>query len=439
MDLKSGLVRGVSATLALRIASMGLSWATAVTLARLLGVEGYGTYAFLISIITVLRLPATFGTPALLMRETSAARATQAWGRMRGAGLWALRFTLVTSVPVVLAIAAALVFFPARIPDNLEPALPWAAAMVVLLPLAGLRGGVLRGLKQVVWGHFPEQIVRPAFILLFLFLPLLWGQTLRRPDEAMIANVLATAVAWVVGVLLVMKFWPPEARGVKPEYESAAWRRSLLPLGLGNAMYLLDGEVAVLALGLVADEADVGLFKAAAQFAILAGLGYSVVNVNISPRIAAAWAKGDPAKIQATVTQGSRLSMLYALPVGLGLAALGGWGVPFVMGPGFEAAWPPLALLALGQVINAAFGSASAVLTMTRHEGCNTIAFAAGLALNVGLALLLAPLFGPSGAAGAVVASVTVRNLILWAYARRRLGIETGFWGTFGRPPAARG
>jgi O-antigen/teichoic acid export membrane protein len=439
MNLKSSLVRGASATLVMRVASMGLSWATAVVLARMLGVGGYGTYAFLISIITVLRLPATFGTPSLLMRETSAARATGRWGRMRGVSLWALRFSLVTSVPVVLAVAAALVFFPDKIPDNLEPSLPWAATLIVLLPLAGLRGGVLRGLKQVVWGHFPEQIVRPLFILLFVFLPFLWGQTTDRPQEAMIANALATAVAWFAGALLVMKYWPAEARGVTPEYDGKAWRKSLLPLGLGNAMYLLDGEVAVLALGLVATKADVGVFKAAGQFALLAGLGYSVVNVNISPRIAAAWAKDDMAKIQATVTQGSRLSMLYCLPVALGLAALGGWGVPFVMGPGFEGAWLPLSLLALGHVINAAFGSATSVLIMTKHEKFNTVAFAIGLAVNIGLTLLLTPMFGPAGAASAVVASVTARNLILWAWARRRLGIETGFWGTFGRPPAAQG
>lgn len=438
MDLKNNLVRGVSATLLLRFASMGLSWAASVTLARLLGVEGYGTYALLISIITVLRLPATFGAPALLMRETSAALATGGWGRMRGIGVWTLRFSMITSLPVVLVVTAAWLF-PRWTPANLAPSLPWVAAMIVLLPLADLRGGVLRGLGQVVWGHFPEQIVRPAVILLLVFLPLLWGHTISRPHEAMIANVLATGVAWAVGMLLVMRFWPAQARGVRPEYDAPAWRRSLLPLGLAYAMYQLDGEVAVLALGLVASETEVGVFKAATQFAVLAGLGYAVVTSNISPGIAAAWAKGDLSRIQATVTQGSRLSMLYALPVGGGLAALGGWGVPFVMGPGFEGAWLPLALLALGQVINAAFGSASAVLTMTRHEGGNTVAFAVGLALNVGLALLLAPAMGAVGAAWAVVASVTVRNLILWIYARRRLGIETGFWGTFGRPPAARG
>jgi len=434
MNLKDGLVRGASATMVVQVASIGLSWGSAVILARLLGVAGYGTYAFLISLVTILRLPATFGAAGLLLREVSAARAKENWGRMKGVSAWTLRFSLITSVPVMAAMAIAVFLFPQYIPDKLEPALIWAAGLVVLLPLAALRGGVLRGLGKVVWSHFPEQIVRPVLLLLFALAPFLWGSVLSKPEEAMAINVLATGVCWLIGTAMLWTIWPKQAREATPEYDGARWRKSLLSLGLGNAMYLLDGEVAVLALGLVSTQADVGVFKAASQFAVLAGLGYAVVVANVSPRIAADWARDDVAAVQKTVTDGSRLAMVYCTPIALGLAVLGGWGVPFVMGPGFEGAWAPLAILAAGHVINAAFGSSTAVLTMTHHEKSNAVAFAIGLVINVGLTLLLTPPFGAVGAAVAVVCSITLRNLILWIYVRRQLGIETGFWGPSAPP-----
>lgn len=438
MNLKDGLVRGASATMLVQVASMGLSWASAAVLARLLGVEGYGTYALLISIITVLRLPASFGASSLLLREVSASHANGNWARMRGASEWTLRFALVTSVPVIGAIIVALWLFPQFVPDSLEPSLIWAAVLVLLLPLTALRGGVLRGLGRVVWSYLPEQIARPFLILLFALAPFLWGGAINRPEEALGINALATGIAWLAGSAMLMIAWPKQARGVKPEFDSERWRKSLLTLGLGTAMYMLDGEVAVLALGLIASQADIGVFKAASQFAILAGVGYAVVTANVSPRLAAQWATQNLAGLQKTVTDGSRLSMLFCAPIALGLAVLGGWGVPFVMGPGFEDAWAPLAILAAGHLINAAFGSTTAVLIMTHHERANAIAFAIGLAVNIGLTLLLTLKLGAVGAAIAVTTSIALRNLILWIYVRRLLGIETGFWGRFGRPLPAR-
>lgn len=437
MNLKDSLVRGASATMLVQMAGMGLSWASAVVLARLLGVEGYGAYALLISVVTILRLPASFGAAALLLREVSASRANENWGRMRGVSRWTLRFCLITSIPVTISIFIGAYLFGDQIPDTLQPSLPWVAALVIVLPLAALRGGVLRGLGKVVWSYFPEQIIRPLLLLTLALAPFLWGGIINRPEEAMAINVMATVAAWLVGTIMLMTIWPKQVREATPEQDGPGWRKSLLSLGLGNAMYMLDGEVAVLALGLVASKADVGVFKAASQFAILAGLGYAVITANVSPRIAAAWSKNNLAAVQKTVTDGSRLSMLYCVPVSLGLAALGGWGVPFVMGPGFEGAWAPLAILALGHLINAAFGSSTAVLTMTHHERGNAVAFAIGLVVNVGLTLILTPMFGAIGAATAVTASIILRNLILWIYVRRQLGIETGFWGRSARPASA--
>ncbi len=431
---KDGLFRGVSASFVIRLASLGLSWLAAVLLARLLGVSNYGTYAFLISVVTVLRLPATFGTPMLMVREVGAARATENWGRMRGAATWALRFVLLTSFPIAAAVAVVLIFFPQLVPEHLRAALAWSVGLVVLAPLAAIRGGVLRGLKQVVLGQAPEQLVQPAMMLLLLAVPLLWGLRMDTPAEAMAVNVLATAAAWVAGGLLLMRVWPKAASRAKPEYDGAKWRRSLLPMGFGNAMYHLDGQVAVLVLGLVAASSDIGLFKAASQFALFASLGYSVVNVNVSPRLAAAFARGDTAKLQSTVTRGARLSLLYCLPAAAGLMALGGWVLGLTMGEGFAAAWLPLSILCVGHLVNAAFGSASALLNMTHHEGRNTIGFGMGLAINIGLTLALSPLWGAPGAAAAAAASVVVRNLYLWIEARRLVGLDTS---VFGLPPRA--
>ena len=432
MKLGDGLLRGASASFVMRIAGMAVSWLAVITLTRLLGAEGYGAYAFLLSAAMVLSLPGSFGAPMLLVREVSAAQATGNWGRMRGAALWALRFSVTMSLPIAITVSLLLLFLPHLVPPAIRPGMAWAAALVVLNPLSALRGGILRGLRQVVLGQAPEQIVRPVALVALLFLPLLWGRPIHDAAGAMAANVGAVVIAWLAGAAALARFWPKAASVAKPEYDAARWRGSLLPLGLSNAMYVVDGEIAVLLLGVIATHAETGIFKAALQFALLAELGYAVINVNVSPRISAALARNDLVETQKIVTRGARLSVAYCLPVALGLIVFGHWGVPFILGPDFENAWAPLAILCVGQLVNAAFGSAAAVLNMSHNERGNLIGFSAGLGVNIALTAVLTPMLGAVGAATAMMVSVILRNLILWRYARVRMGIETGFWGQRG-------
>jgi O-antigen/teichoic acid export membrane protein len=377
----------------------------------------------------LLSLPATFGAPTLLVREVSAAQATRNWARMRGATIWSVRFSLLMSLPIAVVAIILLVFFPQLVSADIRPGLMWAVILIVLFPLTAIRGGILRGLQQVALGQAPEQIVRPLALIALLFLPMLWGREIRDPGSAMAANVGALVIAWLAGMAALAFFWPREASAAQPEYDAQRWRASLIPLGLTNAMIIVDGEVGVLLLGLIASHTETGIFKGAGQFALLAALGYTVVNVNVTPRIGAALGRQDLTEVQKIVTRGSRLSVALCLPVVLGLILFGQWAVPFILGSDFRDAWTPVVILCIGQLFNAAFGSATSVLNMSHNERCNLIGFCAGLVVNIGLTLLLTPRFGATGAATAMMVSVILRNLILWRYSWARLGIETGFWG----------
>ena len=88
----------------------------------------------------------------------------------------------------------------------------------------------------------------------------------------------------------------------------------------------------------------------------------------------------------------------------------------------------PLAILTAGQLVNCAFGSATALLNMTNNEKWNTLAFGGAMAVNLALAILLVPRFGGTGAAVAAAISVVLRNCLLWTAARKLTGIDTGFW-----------
>ena len=56
----------------------------------------------------------------------------------------------------------------------LRETLPWALALVPLMALVAIRSASLRGLRHVLAGIFPEQVLRPALFAGLLAVVLFW-------------------------------------------------------------------------------------------------------------------------------------------------------------------------------------------------------------------------------------------------------------------------
>src|SRR5699024_3562617 len=108
-SLKSTLMRGGIVTIAIKVLGLGFSLLTAIVLARVLGPEQYGIYSYVLAIVSILAIPAMFGLPSLIVRETAKAEVKQEWGKMRGLWFWANSLT--ASLSVVIAVIAALVLW----------------------------------------------------------------------------------------------------------------------------------------------------------------------------------------------------------------------------------------------------------------------------------------------------------------------------------------
>ncbi|MBU3992006.1 MAG: oligosaccharide flippase family protein [Alphaproteobacteria bacterium] len=432
--LRGRMVRRVGSIFVLRLVNIALAYGLTVMLARFLGAADYGRYSFVLAVVTLGAIPGQFGIPQLLMREAASLGADGSSHRVRGLKWWGYRTSLRVTVPLVLAgLAIPLVA-------------PWVFAgppethtflvgltLIVLLPLAAMRSGILRGLQHVFVSQLPQQIVRPLVQVLLvgamLLAPLLGLRFLPlTPLTAMAANVVGTAIAWLLGAALLARVLPVH-RGRSDFEAKPGWRASILAFGLADAMYLLDGQVGILLLGTLSTDQDVGLFKVAAQGALFVAMGYVSVITSVTPAMARAWQQGDREALRSLSTRGARFALLLAAPIAAVLMLFGEPVLNLVFGEEYQTAALPMAILVGAQLLNCAFGASTSLLNMTGHERENTRAFGISLALNLVLAAILIPQYGAQGAAVAGAASILLRNLILWRAAHRLLGIETGFWG----------
>jgi O-antigen/teichoic acid export membrane protein len=89
---------GAVGMLVLRIGQIGIEFLTGLLLARLLGASGYGAYAFAMSGVGLLGVPAALGFDRLAIHEIARFKASATWRSMRGILRRSSQVTVITSV-----------------------------------------------------------------------------------------------------------------------------------------------------------------------------------------------------------------------------------------------------------------------------------------------------------------------------------------------------
>lgn len=419
-------LRSVAISAGILAGNVVLSYGISALLAHTLGLEGFGVYSVVIAAITALTIPAFFGLPALISREMATSLELGDLGLMRG---------LVIRSHQLIILASAIMIIGGTVWSLLSAAgqiYLLAMPLVLILSLAAARSAMLRGVGRVQAGQWPEQLLRPALLAGAVLAALGLGLTVT-PTWAILATMAAAFVALLVNVAQWLATRPAGLSEAAPRYRDAAWLKAVLPFALSTGAMVLSAQIGLLMLGALADVEDVGRFRVAAQTAQLCALGYTAAVMNISPRLAAAWARQDRADLARTAQRGGLFAAVLSLPPALVMAIAGGPILGLLFGSAFAPAGSALAVLALGQVLNAAFGCGAALLNMTGHERDVTWGMSAGVVVQLLASLALIPLLGVLGAAVASVAGVTGSYAVLWWMARRRLGIDPAIWAALGR------
>jgi O-antigen/teichoic acid export membrane protein len=395
----------------------------AVFLARVLGTEGYGTYAFAFALVKVIQIPAECGISNLALRFTATYKAIGQWGLLRG--LWQILAFGAFTYGVLSAVA---LFFFSRYAAGLagNPTMAMASVLLLLIPLAALLGSVLRGLGHTVSGQLPEHIFRPfAFLVLSGLAVCLLGGERFQSQQAMALHGVAAFIALVLGYLWLRRYRPRQMVSVLPKYDQRRWLKTLLPLSFIGGMAVINNNMDILMLGWMVPASQVGIYRVAVQGANLVAFSLSVANFVIGPEIARLYAHGAKEKLQKMITWSARAVLAGALPVVALFWIYGKEIVTLVFGGEFREACTPLVILSLGQLINAAAGSVGFILNMTGHERDTAVGVTIAAAVNIILNWLLIPRYQAVGAAWATGVSLAVWNVLLIHAVYRRTGLQS--------------
>ena len=422
--LRDVIIRASSASVALKAMNAMLGFAVTVVLARTLGPESFGVYAFALAVIMVVGLPAQAGVPQLVTRETAKAQASRQWGTVRAVWRWSSLVVLIVSGAVLFGAATVGFLFPDYFRSEPGITLAIGLLMIPLMGLALVRASSLRGLGHTVQGQLPELAIKPfAFLTLLLAILLVSGDVLRAP-QAMALNITATAVAFVVGALMLRRARPSPLDQAAPVYESRTWLATIIPMASINAMHLINTQVDILLIGVFMESADVGQYKVAAQVSLIVAFGLQATKMVVEPYFSRLYHQGEHEKLQRLARGASRLNLAIALAVFAPLLLFGDNFLHLAFGAGFLAAFAPMLILSVGRLAGSTIGSSGHLLTMAGyHRECARFWIMAAC-LNVVLNLILIPIFGTVGAAISTASTLILPNGLAWWAARRWVGCD---------------
>jgi len=419
------LAKETGISLFLKVSQAFFSFMTTVLLARILGAEGYGIYAYAFAFVMLLSMPAQAGLPTLVIRETARGMAEGKPELVQGIWRWATKVAVFISLSLLFVIGLLFLLLKGKKFGVKEWTFFWAFLFIPFMCLGNLRGAALRGLHKVVIGQLPEFFIRPALFFTFLCIAGFFLHQKLTPPQAMALNVFSAVLAFMIGAWLLWRNTPLSIYKATPVYDGKKWLSSFLPLAFTAGMWVINSQADIVMLGIFKPPAEVGIYRVAVQIALVASFGLQAVNMVVAPRFATFYTKKEMDRLQRLVTRSAQIVLAFNLLVTSFFVIFGRAFLDTVFGKEFITAYISLLILLIGQLVNSAAGSVRVLLNMSGYEKDTAVGMVLAASVNIILNFLLIPKWGANGAAIATTVSMIIWNIILWWFVYKRLGINS--------------
>ena len=416
------LAGGAASSFVIRATGMGFAFGLQVFLARMMGVDEYGTYIYVLTWLTVLLLVATHGWDTATIRYVSSYNAIGQWQLLRGFLLVCHRRPLVSGLSVGFIVVISALSLRQHIADDLFLVLVIGSLLLPFNALIQVESAAIQGMKRVVLAQLPQQIIRPLMLLGMTGLPFLVLKIIPNAAFVMAMNVTSAAALLVVTYWFMRRSLPREVHAVVPEYRNEEWIGVALPLLLVSGFILLMNRLDIIMLGILVNTTDAGIYSAASRIAELVSFGLVAVNAIMAPLISKLYTTDRYVELQRLISQSVLGVAAIAVPMGVVLVSYGE-EILRLFGADFESGFSPLVVLVIGQLINALAGSVGFLMTMTGRQQVAASILGGAALLNAVLNILLIPLYGMLGAACATAITMALWNVAMATVVRRELGL----------------
>jgi O-antigen/teichoic acid export membrane protein len=425
---KKRFAYGSAAALIIFFSSAGLAFFSQLLIARVLGPESFGIYAYVLAWMSVLTYGSALGFQVALLRFVSVYESNRAWSLLRGVIQYSERRVAAVGLLVILFGGTGIMIRGETIAAELSATFLVGFLLVPVWAFLWLRTATLRAFGGVVTALAPERIVRDGLLLAFVAFTTLGLKWTLDATTVMTATLASTLLALGLAQVAVHQLRPKSVKLADAEYDATAWRQAALPLLIVGATDALFSRTGVLLLGWIGETKNAGIYGLAFSIAFLVVLPRSAVATLFAPAIARLYEHRQLVELQALIRRAALWSICAAGSIALVLAVMAEYLLAW-FGPDYVAGSNALRILLVGQVISASAGSQTHVLAMTGHERNSAAILALSAAANIVISVFMISQFDLIGAAWATMISIVLWNVAMAVFIWRRLELWPGIYG----------
>ena len=406
--------------ISLKVLGSGFAFLLTLAVGRMLGAHGAGLYFLAISITSIAGTIARLGLENTVLRFVAYFHENNDWGQIRGV----LRYALIWVGSVSLTFSITIIFFAEKIEsfflnvEGMTLVLIAVAFSIVFFNLMTLFSEALKGLGMSSKALLVGSVVYPLCALVVVY-PLIsmWG-------------VIGSGIAYMTGTIfasiVVLIIWERALSGQPSatQVNRNELRASSRPLWVSMIIIqAIQPWVPILLLGIWATPSDAGVLGAATRIALLISFILVAINSVLAPQFTVLFKHGEYAKIEKIAGKCALFVTTLTTPIFI-ICIFSGDLVMSIFGMDFSTAGNILAILAVGQFVNAFTGPVGLILMMGgREKDMRTLSLISVIVVVL-MALLLIPNYGAIGAAIASSTGLICTSLISVFMVRLRFKIR---------------
>ncbi len=423
-DLKQYLLKGSFSSILMQVFSMGLNFFIGILLARTIGAEGYGTFTYVFTLLSVICTIAVFGMDDLLVREVSSFQGQNNYSGIISIIKWTIKRVLVFSIIISIIFFMVINFSDLLSPEK-KSALNFVLPGIPIFAIVMLLQAGRRGLHQVISGQFPEKIARPLIFIFIVFALFLIDDTLVKlhPDFVVLLNIIAYGMAMIILIYQLNKFLKLKKNSFQNPVEQKTWLKSSFYFFIATIMAVINVRADILMLGWMKSDTEVGIYNVAARFSDFTAFALLIITPLIAPSISRLYSLKEKEKLQQLVSKAARANFIFAALITFLLVMLGTYPLK-IFGTQFTEGYNCMLLLCGGQLLTTFAGPAGNILLMTGFEKYAFYSGLAGTIINIALNLAWIPNYGINGAAAATAVSLFIWNGLQTFFVFKKLGIN---------------
>lgn len=393
-------------------------------LARLVGVEAFGSYGYILTWVTVTATLARAGYEWMLIKALP--------GHIKRGEAGHIRFLLVKTFKEVTARAGLglilLCIIGVSAPHLFHnaglPTLVIGALLTLSLTWAGIRRAWALAHGATWFADAPENIIKPVLLCVGVAALMKISGSVR-VDWILGFNLIITICSLAVGTKLMLTLKDTTVLKVMSEPVPMAEHHSLMKsMWLTTLLNIVLRNCDILLVGILTNPQTTGLYLAASKIASIAGTPAAILDQVAAPRIAQAFEANDRRHLRSITLEYGLLASFGCLGFFGLLMFLGSQVVTLTFGNGFVDSFPILLVLIAGYAVNSLTGPTGILLSMTGSHRASLIVAGLSAVLYALLLCILAPLYLAMGAAIASAIAMTAKVAIQLIFVVRRLGIN---------------